>query len=76
MAMTNTANHAGAAVAPALGGAVAAGLGWPAMLVLGAVAALVALAALRGLHEGPAPGATRRGPAGSTPSGGGRHRAS
>ncbi len=76
MAMTNTANHAGAAVAPALGGAVAAGLGWPAMLVLGAVAALVALAALRGLHEGPAPGATRRGPAGSTPSGGARHRAS
>ncbi len=76
MAMTNTANHAGAAVAPALGGAVAAGLGWPAMLVLGAVAALVALAALRGLHEGPAPGAPRRGPAGSTPSGGARHRAS
>jgi hypothetical protein len=55
MAMTNTANFAAAAVTPVLGGAVAVGLGWPAMLALGAVAALAALAALRGLPATPAP---------------------
>jgi predicted MFS family arabinose efflux permease len=54
MAMTNTANYTGAAITPAVGGAVAASAGWPAMLVLGAVAALAALLALRGLQEGPA----------------------
>jgi MFS family permease len=54
MAMTNTANYMGAAITPAVGGAVAAGVGWPAMLALGAVAALAALLALRGLQEGPA----------------------
>lgn len=53
MAMTNTANYAGAALTPAVGGALAAGLGWPAMLALGAVAALAALLALRGLDETP-----------------------
>ncbi len=55
MGMTNTANFVAAAVTPALGGAVAAGLGWPAMLALGAVAALAALAALRGLHTAAVP---------------------
>ena len=59
MAMTNTANDTGAALTPAVGGAVAAGLGWPAMLVLGAVAALAALLALRGLHDAPAPSPAR-----------------
>jgi MFS family permease len=55
MAMTNTANYVGAAVTPAVGGAVAATAGWPAMLTLGTAAALAAVAALRGLHESPAP---------------------
>jgi MFS family permease len=63
MAMTNTANYAGAAVTPAIGGAVAASLGWPAMLALGTVASLAALLALRGLHEGPADGPTAGQPA-------------
>jgi MFS family permease len=56
MAMTNTANYAGAAITPAVGGAVAATLGWPAMLALGTAAALAALLALRGVHEAPAGG--------------------
>jgi MFS family permease len=55
MAMTNTANYVGAAVTPAVGGAVAAAAGWPAMLALGTAAALAAVATIRGLHETPAP---------------------
>ena len=51
MAMTNTANYVGAAVTPAVGGAVAASAGWPAMLALGSAAALAAVATIRGLHE-------------------------
>ena len=54
MAMTNTANYAGAAVTPVVGGAVAAGVGWPAMLLLGTVAGLAAIGALRGMREEPA----------------------
>jgi MFS family permease len=61
MAMTNTANYTGAAITPAVGGAVAAGAGWPAMLGLGAVAALAALLVLRGLRESPAPSPARAG---------------
>jgi MFS family permease len=52
MAMTNTANYTGAAVTPAVGGAVASDAGWPAMLALGTLAALGALVALRGVTEG------------------------
>jgi MFS family permease len=55
MAMTNTANYAGAAVTPAVGGAVASAAGWPAMLALGTLAALAALVALRGVTGTPAP---------------------
>jgi predicted MFS family arabinose efflux permease len=51
MAMSNTANYAAAAVAPALGGLVADLAGWSAMLTMGAVAALGALLALRHLVE-------------------------
>ena len=61
MAMTNTANYTGAAITPAVGGAVAAGAGWPAMLGLGAAAALAALLALRGLRESPVPSPARAG---------------
>jgi MFS family permease len=55
MAMTNTANYVSGAVTGPLGGAVAAAAGWPAMLAVGTVAALAALAALHGLRENPAP---------------------
>lgn len=68
MAMTNTANYTGAAITPVVGGALAAGAGWPAMLASGAVAALLALLALRGVRETPAPSpvhAGRPGPASS-----------
>ena len=51
MAMSNTANYAAAAVAPALGGLVADLAGWSAMLAMGTVAALGALLALRHLVE-------------------------
>ncbi|NMH90706.1 MFS transporter [Pseudonocardia bannensis] len=54
MAVSNTANYVGAAVTPALGGAVADAAGWPTMLATGAVAALAAVLTLRGLRE-PAP---------------------
>ena len=54
MAMTNTANYVGGAVTAVAGGAVAASAGWPAVLVIGAVAAVGAVAALRGVHEQPA----------------------
>jgi MFS family permease len=49
MAMSNTANYVGAAVTPAIGGVVAQAAGWPAMLGLGAVAAVAAVAALHRL---------------------------
>jgi MFS family permease len=55
MAMTNTANYVSGAVTGPLGGAVAAAAGWPAMLAVGTVAALAALAALHGVRENPAP---------------------
>jgi MFS family permease len=51
MAMSNTANYASAAVAPALGGLVADVAGWSAMLTVGAIAALGAVLALRHLTE-------------------------
>jgi predicted MFS family arabinose efflux permease len=51
MAMSNTANYAAAALAPALGGLVADLAGWSAMLAMGTVAALGALLALRHLVE-------------------------
>ncbi|WP_214367407.1 MFS transporter [Pseudonocardia sp. H11422] len=51
MAVSNTANYVGAAVTPALGGAIADAAGWPAMLATGSVAAVVATLALRGLRE-------------------------
>ena len=51
MAVSNTANYVGAAVAPPLGGLVAQAAGWPAMLAMGAAAAVCALVALRRLSE-------------------------
>ncbi|WP_232660785.1 MFS transporter [Pseudonocardia sp. TRM90224] len=51
MAVSNTANYVAAAVTPALGGLVAQLTGWPAMLLMGAIAAAAALLALRGLAE-------------------------
>jgi MFS family permease len=51
MAVSNTANYVGAAAAPPLGGLVAQAAGWPAMLALGAVAALGALLTLRRLAD-------------------------
>ncbi len=51
MAVSNTANYVGAAVAPPLGGLVAQGLGWPAMLAMGTVAALGAIGVLHHLAE-------------------------
>jgi predicted MFS family arabinose efflux permease len=51
MAVSNTANYVGAAVAPPLGGFVAQGLGWPAMLAMGTVTAIGALAALHRVTE-------------------------
>lgn len=51
MAASNTANYVGAAITPALGGLVAQALGWPAMLAMGAVAAVGATVTLRGLQE-------------------------
>jgi MFS family permease len=64
MAMTNTANYVGAAVTGPLGGAVAATAGWSAMLLVGTLAALTALLALRGLSETP-PSAVASGAASS-----------
>ncbi|MGI5126992.1 MFS transporter [Pseudonocardia sp. CA-107938] len=49
MAVTNTANFLSAAITPVVGGAVAQVAGWPAMLALGAVAAVFARVALAGL---------------------------
>lgn len=51
MAVSNTANYVGAALAPPLGGLVAQAAGWPAMLAMGAGAAVCALVALRHLPE-------------------------
>jgi MFS family permease len=51
MAVSNTANYVAAAAAPALGGLVAEVAGWPAMLGMGAVAALGAFVALIRLAE-------------------------
>jgi MFS family permease len=51
MAVSNTANYVGAAAAPPLGGLVAQGLGWPAMLAMGTVTAIGALVALHRLPE-------------------------
>ena len=53
MAVSNTANYVGAAAAPPLGGLVAQGLGWPAMLAMGTVTAIGALAALHRVTESP-----------------------
>ncbi len=52
MAVSNTANFLAAAVTPAIGGAVAQAAGWPAMLAMGAAAALGAFAVLHGLSVG------------------------
>lgn len=58
MAVSNTANYAAAAVTPLIGGVLAEAAGWPAVLAAGAVAALAATVALRGLTEqAPARGA-------------------
>lgn len=54
MAVSNTANYVGAAMAPPLGGLVAQGLGWPAMLAMGALTAIGALVTLYRLTESPA----------------------
>jgi MFS family permease len=51
MAASNTANYLAAAATPALGGLVAEVAGWPAMLAMGAVAALGAVLALHRLAE-------------------------
>ncbi|HLU58509.1 MAG TPA: MFS transporter [Pseudonocardia sp.] len=51
MAMSNTANYAAGAAAPAVGGLVADLAGWSAMLAMGALAALGAVLALRHLVE-------------------------
>lgn len=51
MAVSNTANYVGAAATPVVGGLVAQALGWPAMLALGAVAALAAVTTLHRLAE-------------------------
>jgi MFS family permease len=51
MAMSNTANYVSAAVTPAVGGLVADLAGWSAMLVMGAVAAVGAVLALRHLKD-------------------------
>ena len=51
MAVSNTANYVSAAATPVLGGLVAELAGWPAMLVLGTIAAAGALLALRRLPE-------------------------
>lgn len=60
MAVSNTANYVAAAATPLVGGLVAQSAGWPAMLALGAVAASVAVLALRGLTEAaPDPGPHR-----------------
>ena len=56
MSVSNTANFVGAAATPVLGGLVAEVAGWPVMLLMGAVAAVGAVAALHRLAE-PAPGA-------------------
>ena len=48
---TATLTTGRAAVTPVLGGLVAEHAGWPAMLVLGAIAAAGALIALRRLRE-------------------------
>jgi predicted MFS family arabinose efflux permease len=62
MALSNTANYVGAAVTPTVGGLLAEGLGWPAMLAFGAVTALGALAALYRLSEAPPPAVTQEVP--------------
>ncbi|WP_308283091.1 MFS transporter [Pseudonocardia nigra] len=51
MAVSNTANYVAAAATPTLGGLLAQVAGWPAMLGLGAVAALGAVGALHRLVE-------------------------
>ena len=51
MAASNTANYMAAAATPAIGGLVAEVAGWPAMLLIGAVAALGAVGALYRLAE-------------------------
>jgi MFS family permease len=53
MALSNTANYVAAAVTPALGGWPAERWGWSAMLALGVVTGLAALAALYRLSERP-----------------------
>ncbi len=65
MAVSNTANYVAAAATPALGGLVAELAGWPAMLAVGALAALGAVLALRHLaepaaHCGDQPASARR----------------
>jgi MFS family permease len=49
MAVSNSANFLAAAIAPAIGGAIAQAAGWPAMLATGAVAALLARLVLGGV---------------------------
>ncbi|OLT10914.1 hypothetical protein BJF78_28205 [Pseudonocardia sp. CNS-139] len=51
MAASNTANYVAAAAAPALGGLVAQSAGWPAMLAMGAAAALASGVTLHRLAE-------------------------
>ncbi|MDN5749261.1 MAG: MFS transporter [Pseudonocardia sp.] len=51
MAVSNTANYVAAAATPVVGGLLAQLAGWPAVLALGAVAALAALLTLRRLAE-------------------------
>jgi MFS family permease len=65
MAVSNTANYVAAAATPALGGLIAEVAGWPAMLAMGAVAALGAGAALHRLTDATAgPEARSAAPAG------------
>jgi predicted MFS family arabinose efflux permease len=59
MALSNTTNYVAAAVAPTAGGLLAERAGWPAVLALGAVAAVLALAALHRLSEAPAAAVTQ-----------------